>query len=499
MIFDKMISETKEVLMIFPSQYNFDCEKLGLDKIDHIFPQSKQDLYRNLRYIYTTPTQDLFNTSLNNDDNPLLKLTSIPFSHYQNELEVINRWTRRHIQEMDFPNANFSKMEKLFESTVEKAQTSEIDRAMLKILPFVTPSIVKRWVWKSEFENVLTKMSEIKQFPELEVYEKLNQLKVAYKLNHTQSTASEFDKSKKPLNTYSQKDTIESRNGESRKRVVANHSSRVELNNNNKEEVMTTPSHKPENAEGAKEKGNQNRFKYKDKNESSIPDTETRDAFVDKFIYFIHGQLDSTPVNEVSQYSFSKNIVNKLKEIQKSSGLSEPEIITKLIVPLISSFDNKGLEKFFALWKPIEDNKIKVNEDLIRYGQFWKQLSQLPSRDVVTKHLPKMIMFNRGSEKIFQEVYNSLSLITQDEEKFKERIQFFSEMGVSLDQKSKVVIEKGKNGKIQIAEVSEIEKDKKGEVVSLKDLLLSNDNPMWVKAIKGTDEYRNIPPLFKRR
>ena len=72
-------------------------------------------------------------------------------------------------------------------------------------------------------------------------------------------------------------------------------------------------------------------------------------------------------------------------------------------------------------------------------------------------------------------------------------------MGVSLDQKSKVVIEKGKNGKIQIAEVSEIEKDKKGEVVSLKDLLLSNDNPMWVKAIKGTDEYRNIPPLFKRR
>lgn len=499
MIFDKMISETKEVLMIFPSQYNFDCEKLGLDKIDHIFPQSKQDLYRNLRYIYTTPTQDLFNTSLNNDDNPLLKLTSIPFSHYQNELEVINRWTRRHIQEMDFPNANFSKMEKLFESTVEKAQKSEVDRAMLKILPFVAPSIVKRWVWKSEFENVLAKMSEIKQFPEMEVYEKLNQLKIAYKLNHIQSTASEFDKSKKPLNAYSQEN-----NGLSKKSAINHPSNKVESNNkmggvNPVQSAKLAQSAKPENTESTQEKDIKNRFKYKDKNESSTPDSETRDAFVDKFIYFIHGQLDSTPVNEVSQYSFSKNIVNKFKEVQKTSGLSEPEIITKLIVPLISSFDNKNLDKFFALWKPIEDNKIKVNEDLIRYGQFWKQLSQAPSRETVTKHLPKMIMFNRGSEKIFQEVYNSLSLITQDEEKFKERIQFFTEMGISLDQKSKVVIEKGKNGKIQIAEVSEIEKDKKGEVVSLKDLLLSNDNPMWVKAIKGTEEYRNIPPLFKRR
>lgn len=216
--------------------------------------------------------------------------------------------------------------------------------------------------------------------------------------------------------------------------------------------------------------------------------------YINKVVYSLNEKSKTETgknLNELDYYQlnpynrlFEDQILKVHNRLKSEHNYIEEDVVKNLLIPSLNQLN----PLITSLWICKEENdKIVVGKETLSNGAFWKALKEINSENI-KEWLTKIIkMGDYNQEEKFEIVSSSLSLITKDIEKFKDRLNFFEKLGFSITD-NKVFAYASKQGsfyKVYTANENDLKfnpniKNKHlYEKISVADLLLKENNAEW--------------------
>lgn len=236
--------------------------------------------------------------------------------------------------------------------------------------------------------------------------------------------------------------------------------------------------------------------------------------YINKVVYSLNEKSKTETgknLNELDYYQlnpynrlFEDQILKVHNRLKSEHNYIEEDVVKNLLIPSLNQFN----PLITSLWICKEEgDKIVVGKETLANGSFWKALKEINSENI-KEWLTKIIkMGDYNQEEKFEIVSGSLSLITKDMEKFKDRLNFFEKLGFSITD-NKVFAYASKQGnfyKVHTTNENDLKfnpniKNKHlYEKVSVADLLLKENNAEWNNILTQIKQEREKAKQNKHR
>lgn len=236
--------------------------------------------------------------------------------------------------------------------------------------------------------------------------------------------------------------------------------------------------------------------------------------YINKVVYSLNEKSKTETgknLNELDYYQlnpynrlFEDQILKVHNRLKSEHNYIEEDVVKNLLIPSLNQFN----PLITSLWICKEEgDKIVVGKETLANGSFWKALKEINSENI-KEWLTKIIkMGDYNQEEKFEIVSGSLSLITKDMEKFKDRLNFFEKLGFSITD-NKVFAYASKQGnfyKVYTTNENDLKfnpniKNKHlYEKISVADLLLKENNAEWNNILTQIKQEREKAKQNKHR
>lgn len=185
---------------------------------------------------------------------------------------------------------------------------------------------------------------------------------------------------------------------------------------------------------------------------------------------------------------------NRLKN---GHNYHEDDLTIKFIVPFITELDDKEIKIFKNLWN--KNVKFEVNS-FINTGAFWSFIKEM--NDEKLDFLPNILKLNEFNyEEKFKSIFNTLAMISVNEEIFSKRLFFLEKLGdfsvtdnfvYTYSERDKLKMLKAFTVNQEDLKKMDYDKASKYNSKSVALLLMEADNPMWKKVLTGIMEERKL-------
>lgn len=227
-------------------------------------------------------------------------------------------------------------------------------------------------------------------------------------------------------------------------------------------------------------------------NESQIEDEKILRAR-ESYQRSLEGLFDMIPTNYKEldvgrQYllktKFSTGLKESLKQVMAYNNLNLRTVVQDIVLPSLASFNKAEIDIFNDFSNKQE--KFELSADFFK-GALWKQMNSVDEevRSGIYEFLGNKVKLVDTQENIYKSVFTTLSLITKDEKKFKERLDFLNQIIPNVkDLTCYIRLKDLGNGKHEVETASYTKLMQANSEVgfvntSIKHLLLKFDNPMW--------------------
>lgn len=185
---------------------------------------------------------------------------------------------------------------------------------------------------------------------------------------------------------------------------------------------------------------------------------------------------------------------NRLKN---GHNYHEDDITIKFVIPFITELDDKEIKIFKNLWN--KSVKFEVNS-FINTGAFWSFIKEMDDEKI--DFLPNILKLNDFNyEEKFKSIFNTLAMISVNEEIFSKRLLFLEKLGdfsitdnfvYTYSERDKLKILKAFTVNQEELKKMDYDKASKYSSKSVASLLMEADNPMWKKVLTKIMEERKL-------